>query len=150
MKTSKGLLISIYVVMFFVSCAGAPKIPFKTMVHEADSRVGEPVILGGYILDSKIRGDRTDITIQQTPLDWNTKPGTRNKSEGRFLASHYDIFNANRYSSDDRITVTGKIAGLTEENIEHCPDPCLKIESSKIRMWRAHVNYGRPGGGPAR
>jgi outer membrane lipoprotein len=150
MKISKGLLKSIYIVMFFVSCAGAPKIPFKTMVEEADSRVGESVILGGYILDSKIRGGRTDITIQQTPLDWNTKPQTRDKSEGRFLASHNDIFNANNYSSDDRITVTGNIAGLTEEKVEHCPSPCLKIDSSKIRMWRAHVNYGRPGGGPAR
>jgi outer membrane lipoprotein len=150
MKTSKSLLISICIVMFFVSCAGAPKIPFKTMVEEADSRVGESVILGGYILDSKIRGDRTDITILQTPLDWNTKPQTRDKSEGRFFASHNDIFNVNDYSSDDRITVTGNIAGLTEEKVEHCPSPCLKIESSKIRMWRAHVYYYRPSGGPAR
>ena len=141
MITLKGLIKSICIVIFFVSCAGAPKIPFKTMVEEADSRVGESVILGGYILDSKIRGDRTDITIQQTPLDWNTKPQTKNKSEGRFLASHNDIFNANAYSPDDRITVTGKIAGLTEEKVEHCPSPCLKIESSKIRMWREHEYY---------
>ena len=149
-KTSKGLLKGICIVVLFVSCAGAPKIPFKTMVEEADSRVGEPVTLGGYIIDSSIRGDRTDITILQTPLDWNTKPQTRDKSEGRFLASHYEKFNANKYSSDDRITVTGKISGLTEENIENCPSPCLKIDSTKIRMWRAHVHYGRPGGGPAR
>ena len=63
MKALQGLLISICIVMFFVSCAGKSHIPFKTMVEEADSRVGESVILGGYILDSKIRGDRTDITI---------------------------------------------------------------------------------------
>ena len=136
--------------MFFVSCSSAPKIPFKTMVEEADSRVGESVILGGYILDSKIRGDRTEITILQTPLDWNTKPQTRDKSEGRFFASHNDKFNANDYSSDDTITVTGTIAGLIEEKVEHCPSPCLKIESSKIRMWRAHVYHYRPSGGPAR
>ena len=150
MKTSKGLLISICIVMFFVSCVGAPKIPFKTMVEEADSRVGESVILGGYILDSKIRGDRTNITILQTPLNWNTKPQTRDKSEGRFFASHNGIFKAKDYSSDDRITVTGNIAGLTEEKIEHCPSPCLKVESSKIRMWRAHVPFSHPGGGPAK
>jgi starvation-inducible outer membrane lipoprotein len=148
MKISKGLLISICIVMFLVSCAGAPNIPFKTMVEEADNRVGESVNLGGYILDSKIRGDRTDITILQTPLDWNTKPQTRDKSEGRFFASHNGIFNAEDYSSDDRITVTGNIAGLTEEKVEHCPSPCLKIESSKIRMWRANVPFSRPMGGP--
>ena len=150
MKTPKGLLISICIVMFFVSCAGKSQIPFKTMVEEADSRVGESVILGGYILDSKISGDRTDITILQTPLDWNTKPQTRDKSEGRFFASHNAKFNATAYSSDDSITVTGKIAGLTEEKVEGCTSPCLKIESSNIRMWRAHVHYYRPSGGPAR
>ncbi len=149
MKTSKGLLINICIVMFFVSCAGAPKIPFKTMVEEADSRVGESVILGGYILESKIRGDRTDITVLQTPLDWNTKPQTRDKSEGRFFASHNDMFDSNDYSPDDRITVTGTIAGLTEETVEHCPSPCLKIESSDIRMWREHEYYPpMMGGGP--
>ncbi len=149
MKTSKGLLISICIVMFFVSCVGAPKIPFKTMVEEADSRVGESVILGGYILDSKIRGDRTNITILQTPLNWNTKPQTRDKSEGRFFASHNDIFDSNDYSPDDRITVTGTIAGLTEGTVEHCPSPCLKIESSDIRMWREQEYYPpMMGGGP--
>ena len=150
MKTSKGLLISICIVMFFVSCAGSSQIPFKTMVEEADRRVGESVILGGYILDSKISGDRTDITILQSPLNWNTKPQTRDKSEGRFFASHNDKFNANEYSSDDRITVTGTIAGLIDEKVINCPSPCLKIESSKIRMWRAHVYYYRPSGGPSR
>ncbi len=150
MKTSTGLLISMCIVMFLISCAGAPKIPFKTMVEEADSRVGESVVLGGYIIDAKIRGDRTNMTILQTPLEWNTKPQTRDKSEGRFFASHNEEFNANSLSADDSITVTGTIAGLTEEKVEHCPKPCLKIESSKIRIWRAHVHYYRPSGGPAR
>ena len=47
LKTSKGLLFSICIVMFLVSCASAPEIPFETIVAEADSRVGESVILGG-------------------------------------------------------------------------------------------------------
>ena len=150
MKTPKGLLISICIVMFFVSCAGKSQIPFKTMVAETDSRVGESVILGGYILDSKISGDRTDITILQTPLDWNKKPQTRDKSEGRFFASHNAKFNATDYTSDARITVTGKIAGLTEEKVEGCPSPCLKIESSNIRMWREYEYYPPPSRGPGR
>ena len=153
MKTSKGLLISICIVMFFVSCAGAPKIPFKTMVEEADKMVAESVVLGGYILDSHMSGYkmdiRTNITVLQTPLEWNTKPQTKDKSEGSFFVSYEGKFNAQDYEPEDRITVTGTLTGLTEEKVEHCPSPCLKIESSKIRMWRAHVHYYRPSGGPA-
>lgn len=149
MTTLKGLLIGICIVIFFISCGGKSQVPFNTMVAEADSRVGEPVTLGGYILYSKARGEQTDITILQTPLDWNTKPQTRDKSEGRFFASHNDIFDSNDYSPDDRITVTGTIAGLTEGTVEHCPSPCLKIESSDIRMWREHEYYPpMMGGGP--
>ena len=152
MKTSKGLLISICIAMFFVSCAGAPKIPFKTVVEEADNMVGESVVLGGYILDSHMSGYRmdirTNITVLQTPLEWNTKPHTKDKSEGSFFVSYGGKFNAQDYEPEDRITVTGKIAGLTKEKVEHCPSPCLKIESSKIRMWREYEYYPPPSRGP--
>ena len=148
MKTSKGMLISICIVMFFVSCAGAPKIPFKTMVEEADSRVGESVILGGYILEAKSKGDRTEIAFLQTPLDWRTKPQSRDKSEGRFIVLYNGEFNPYEYDKEDRYTVTGTIAGITKENVEHCPSPCLQIESGLLRVWRAHEYYPPPSGGP--
>lgn len=141
MKTPKDLMIITLMVLFSVSCAGVSKIPFKTMVEEANSRVGESVMLGGYILDSRIVGDKIDITVLQTPLDWNTKPLTRDKSEGRFFVSYTGEFNSNSYSSEDSVTVSGKIAGLTKENLEHCPSPCLRIDSSKIRVWREHQYY---------
>ena len=145
MKTPKGLIITMFIIFFFVSCAGGSKVPFKTMVQEADSRVGEEAILGGYILDSHMSGYRmdikTNITVLQTPLDWNTKPQTKDKSEGRFFAIYASKFNAEEYEPEDRITVHGTIAGLAEEKIKNCPQPCLKLESSKIRMWREHEYY---------
>ncbi|MBW2490154.1 MAG: hypothetical protein JRE65_03265, partial [Deltaproteobacteria bacterium] len=52
MKTAKGLIMIVLAVVFLVSCAGGSRIPFKTMLEQADSWVGEPVILGGYILES--------------------------------------------------------------------------------------------------
>jgi starvation-inducible outer membrane lipoprotein len=148
MKTPKDLIIIIFVVMFSVSCAGVSKIPFKTMVEEADSRVGESVTLGGYILNSQIVSDKTDITILQTPLDLKTKPQDKDKSEGRFFVSYGGKFNFNDYSPKDRITVTGKIAGIAKEKVEHCPSPCLKIESNKLRMWREYEYYPPPSRGP--
>jgi starvation-inducible outer membrane lipoprotein len=148
MKTPKDLIIILFVVLFSVSCAGVSKIPFKTMVEEADSRVGESVILGGYVLDAHMSGDRTDITVMQTPLDWNTKPQSKDKSEGSFLVLYEGKFNPNDYSPEDRITVTGTIDGIAEEKVEHCPSPCLKIKSSKLRMWRKILYYPPPIRGP--
>ena len=148
MKTPKDLIIIIFIVMFSVSCAGVSQIPFKTMIEEADSRVGESVTLGGYILDSNMISAKTDITVMQTPLDWRGKPQAEDKSEGRFLASYEGKFNPDDYSPKDRITVTGKIAGIAKEKVEHCPSPCLKIESSKLRVWREYEYYPPPSRGP--
>ncbi len=141
MKTPKDLMIIIFIVIFFVSCAGVSQISFKTMIEEADSRIGESVTLGGYIIDSQIVGDKTDITVMQTPLDWRGKPQFEDKSEGRFLVSYEGTFNPDDYSPRDRFTVAGKIAGITKEKLESCPSPCLKIESSKLRVWREYEYY---------
>jgi hypothetical protein len=44
--------------------------------------------------------------------------------------------------------VFGKIAGIAKEKVEHCPSPCLKIESSKLRVWREYEYYPPPSRGP--
>lgn len=144
MTPLKTLMVVVLMAMFCVSCAGAPRIPFQTIVAEADSRIGETVELGGYIMDSRIIIDKTDIIFLQTPLNWNKKPLTRNYSEGRFFVSYQGKFYLNEYDRNkDRFTVTGKIAGTTAENPDLCPSPCLKIESSKIRAWR-DIEYYPP------
>ena len=148
MNALKGLIIIVPAVMLFVSCSSSPQIPFNTMVEDADIRVGEPVILGGYILDSNAAGDKTEITFLQTPLDWRTKPLFRDKSEGRFLVSYNGKFNPHSYDPEDRFTVNGTIVGIAKEKIEHCPSPCLKIDSSNFRVWREHEHYYPPSGGP--
>lgn len=144
MTPLKSLMVVGLMVMLWVSCVGAPRIPFQAIVAEADSRIGEPVELGGYILDSRIIIDKTDIIFLQTPLDWNKKPLLRNKSEGRFFVFYQGKFYLNEYDRNkDRFTVTGKIAGTTDEKPDLCPSPCLKIESSKIRAWR-EIEYYPP------
>ena len=95
----------------------------------------------GYIIDSQIVGDKTEITVMQTPLNWRGKPQFEDKSEGRFLVSYEGTFNPDDYSPRDRFTVAGKIAGITKEKLESCPSPCLKIESSKLRVWREYEYY---------
>lgn len=150
MKMPKDLTLILFIVMFFVSCAGVSQIPFKTMIEEADSRIGESVTLGGYILDFQIVGDKTDITVMQTPLDFKGKPQSEDKSEGRFLVSYEGKFNPDDYSPRDRVTVTGKIGGITKKKLEYCPSPCLKIESSKLRVWREYEYYPPMIRGPSR
>ena len=138
MKGKKDLVISIFITMLSVSCSGVSQIPFETMTKEADSRIGESVTLGGYILNSQPMDGKTDIIVIQAPLGFNGEPQSEDKSEGRFLVSYVGKLNPDDYARHRRITVTGKIAGINSEKPEACPSPCLEIESSKLRIWREY------------
>ena len=98
--------------------------------------------MGGFVLDSQIVGDKTDIFFLQTPVNWRAEPQSKNQSEGRFFVSFQGKFDIKEYDiSEDKFTVWGKLVGITDERPDLCPDRCPKIEGLRIRAWRAYEYY---------
>ncbi len=136
MKIATGRTTMIIALLFIVSCTGAyQQVPLVTLVQEADSREGESVTLGGCILDTKNVADNIYMTVLQTPLGFQGKPQAENTSEGNFLVVYSGALDLNDYRRKRQVTVTGKIAGIAKEDIDNCPRPCLKIESSDVKVW---------------
>ena len=136
MKKALGLTIVIFALFFLISCGGvSQQVPLETMVQEAENRVGEPVTLGGYILDTQTIGEKIYITVLQTPLGFGGRPQSENTTEGNFLVAYKGELNLNNYRRNRQVTVSGKIAGIAKEDVENCPRPCLKIESSDVKVW---------------
>ncbi len=136
MKIATGRTTMIIALLFSVSCTGAyQQVPLVTLVQEADNREGESVTLGGYILDTKKVADNIYITVLQTPLGFRGRPQPENTSEGNFLVAYNGALNLDDYRRKRQVTVTGKIAGIAKEDIDNCPRPCLKIESSDVKVW---------------
>lgn len=151
MKSPKSWMILIISGLFFLSCAGGyQQTPFKTLVEEANSRAGESVTLGGYILNIQETGDQTVITVLQTPLGLRDRPQSENRSQGSFVVLYPGKLNPDDAGRKRKVTVTGKIAGTSQEKIGNCPDPCLKIESRKFRVWPQYEKqfWGHPTDGP--
>ena len=136
LKKAPGLTTVIFALFFLISCAGvSQQVPLETLVQEAENRVGEPVTLGGYILDTRTIGEKIYMTVLQTPLGLLGRPQPENTSEGNFLVAYNGAPDLNNYRRKRQVTVTGKIAGIAKEDIDNCPRPCLKIESSDVKVW---------------
>ena len=154
MKIASGRTTMIIALLFIVSCAGvSQQVPLETLVQEAENRVGEPVTLGGYILDIQTVGEKIYMTVLQAPRGFLGRPQPENTSEGNFIVAYNGALDLNDYRRKRQVTVTGKIAGIAKEDIDNCPRPCLKIESSDVKVWPPRpTGPGRTGaqvsGGP--
>ncbi len=151
MKVKKMTVLVIVAMFLLVACSGVSpqlkstadkRVPFRTLVSNPNAYAGKTVILGGYIQDAKVEGDKSIITVLQAPLAFWDRPKSKIHSEGRFVISHTGPLKAVAYMRDNELTVVGKVVGYTKENISGCPSPCLKIASSQIFVWRK-IEYDR-------
>lgn len=150
MKKWFGIMSILIIGLSFMSCAGARQTAFKPLVQEADSRVGESVTLGGYMLGTRMTGNQTRIVVLQAPLGLRGRPQSEDKSQGRFLIVYIGTLDPNDVGRRRSLTVTGTVLGTAPKKIAICPDPCLKIESSILHVWPQHEEqfWGYPTDGP--
>jgi outer membrane lipoprotein len=92
-----------------------PSVLFNELLRDPRSYEGREVILGGYLLAVKNEPEGSQLTILQAPLDFQNRPNLRDKSEGRFLARTDKFMDPEIYKKDRKLTVGGKIAGVSAQ-----------------------------------
>ncbi len=149
MKKCFSILGILIIGLTFTSCGGR-QTKFKPLIQQADSRIGESVTLGGYMLDTREADHQTHIVVLQAPLGLRGRPQSEDKSQGRFLVVYQGRLDPNDSGPGRKLTVTGTVLGTAQEKIANCPDPCLKIESSSLRVWPLYEEqfWGYPTDGP--
>ena len=128
--------------------AGSP-VPFRTLLNEADSRVGKTVILGGYIQDTLNLDGTTLIEVLQAPLTFRDVPKSREYSEGSFVVLSRGVVERNRLLNGRAITVAGKVLGLSKEKRENCP-PHASILRLRRSIWDLNMIRVSPPATPRR
>lgn len=114
-------------------------VSFKTIVQENEAFIGKTVILGGYILGTKVETidleSVTTIEVLQTPLTFNDMPKLKEESEGIFKVSHKGLLDPDLYSNDRRITVAGVLRECAAGEKPDCT-----LESREIYVWPEYDN----------
>jgi len=116
-------------------------IDFESLQQDIRGRIGEPVVLGGYILETENLEGITRILVLQTPLGFRDRPGDKDLSRGRFMAVYDGFLDPEVYQKDREVTITGTVSGLETVRVEKYPYPLVRIDVAKIHLWRELAEY---------
>jgi len=112
-----------------------PRLSFETIHDEPWNHLGRVVIFGGYILETEVLADKTRIRVLQAPLDLEDAPGSRDRSQGRFLVESPGFFDPEIYRKDRKITVAGALAGEFKEQVGGKEVRYPMVHSGQIILW---------------
>ena len=144
----------IVTMLFIVSCSvistqvrneSVTPAHFKTLVQEADKHIGDMVILGGYILETKNSADESTLRVLQSPLGFGQEPKSKDHTQGRFIVFYKGFLEPEVYSKDRKITVAGVIVGSVAEKIDGFLHSHLKIQGRELFLWpKEQYQYHTP------
>jgi outer membrane lipoprotein len=149
----RALLFTSMIPILIASCSpissemrreAGPPVPFPHLLQSVDRYQGKTVILGGYILEVDKSPHKTRFCVLQAPLNFRLEPVRRERSEGKFVVSYQGFLSARRYRSGRPITVAGRVVGLTERGMAHCPGFRLEIEYREMYVKPEYERAGSP------
>lgn len=111
-------------------------VPFLNLMEDPERYQGEIVLLGGYIVQTRVQADRSLMVVLQTPLGMGDRPKERDQAHGRILVFHDGYLDPEVYARDRAVTVAGTVIGREAEKLDLCPYPCLVVRSREIHLWR--------------
>jgi outer membrane lipoprotein len=99
-----------------------PSLTFAEIRDNPDQHLGKEVLLGGTIVKTEDRQDKTVVEVQQKRLGLFMEPrdGLRKeaKTKGRFLVVFPGSLDSTLYQEGKRITVTGQVEGKEMGKLE--------------------------------
>jgi len=112
-----------------------PPVLFSELIGDPIAYEGRNVILGGYIVEVKNQRDGSLLTILQAPLDFQNRPHSRDKSEGRFIARSDKFMDPEIYKKDRKFTVGGRVAGVSAQPLGDRIYRYPVIEIEELYLW---------------
>jgi outer membrane lipoprotein len=113
-----------------------PGIAFSQLRGAPDSFKGQPVVLGGEVLNAKRLKEGTRIEVLQLPLTSSRAPVSElGQSQGRFLAMQREFLDPATIPQGTHITVTGDVAGSQTMPLDETDYTYPVIEVREIKVW---------------
>jgi outer membrane lipoprotein len=121
-----------------------PPVLFSELIGDPIAYEGKNVILGGYIVEVKNQRDGSLLTILQAPLDFQNRPHSRDKSEGRFIARSDKFMDPEIYKKDRKFTVGGRVAGVSAQPLGDRIYRYPVIEIEELYLWAEEIRQEWP------
>jgi outer membrane lipoprotein len=128
-------LFSCSVVSQGVKKEAVPGLSFDELRRNTEQFVGETVVLGGYVLETRNFPEMSQVVVLQAPLGYRDRPESREKSQGRFMAVSKGFLDPEIFEKDTPITVAGKVTGKETVKIDEYSYPIVKVEPGEVYLW---------------
>lgn len=108
---------------------------FAELQAAADEHVGEIVILGGKVIETKSYPTFSEITVLQLPLGKRDRPQDGDRSDGRYLVRSEQFLDPAIYRQGSLLTVVGKLSGGEVRSIGEFQYVYPLLEAIEIKQW---------------
>ncbi len=108
---------------------------FSVLQKDLKGYVGQVVIFGGKIVETKPSPTSSEITVLQLPLGTSDRPQDGDRSEGRFLLRSGQFLDPAIYRTGVPLTAVGKITGSEVRPIGGFDYAYPVVEAIEIKLW---------------
>jgi outer membrane lipoprotein len=108
---------------------------FSAVQKDLKAHVGQVVMFGGKIVETKPSPTASEITVLQFPLGTSDRPKDGDGSEGRFLLRSGQFLDPAIYRNGALLTTVGKITGSEVRPIGGFDYAYPIVEAIEIKLW---------------
>ena len=108
---------------------------FSVLQERPSAHLGQVVMFGGKILETKASSPSSEITVLQLPLGSSDRPQDGDRSEGRFLLRSVQFLDPAVYRTGLLLTAVGKITGSELRPIGGLDYAYPVVEAIEIKLW---------------
>jgi len=108
---------------------------FAELQTAADEHMGEIVILGGKVIETKGYPTFSEIAVLQLPLGKRDLPLDGDRSDGRYLVRSEQFLDPAIYRQGSLLTVVGRLSGSEVRSIGEFQYVYPLVEAIEIKRW---------------
>lgn len=108
---------------------------FADLQQRPDRYVGETVILGGRVIETRVAQGLTELVILHLELNSSDRPALKDQSQGRYLVQAQQFLDPALYPQGTLITVVGRVQGSEDRAIDRMTYAYPVIQLLEIKKW---------------
>ncbi len=138
-------LLGVCVVFLILGCAAGisrqarSQVTYNASFAELQAAIGEHmgeiVILGGKVVETKDYPAFSEITVLQLPLGKKDRPQDGDRSDGRYLIRSEQFLDPAIYRQGSLLTVVGRLSGSEVRSIGEFQYVYPLVEAIEIKRW---------------